>query len=337
VNAKSTVFAVDMLKGTKVWSTALLDPTVASNAPQRGISIEAPIAFGFGNVIVVSSEGDVIALDAKVGSVLWKRSVPYNRGASGQADVRSTPSFVATGAERGMVVVLWRRSGGGGVEALLTAFDGANGNLVWETPDSEPYPQVDGHVSVQGKLLAFGSCGAAIHILSVTNGLAVGEVGLGSESQVAGGVAFAGKRIFSGSRCGSLYCVDVPSRKVVWDYPSEGEDLFSTPAANDDVVVIAAKNGAIVAVDAKSGKRRWIFGPKAYDAESPVIAGNRVVVVSGGKLYVLDIENGKTELWSQSVGDRVSAPAVCNGVVVVGYDDSVIAFGPSTGNAGDKK
>ena len=64
---------------------------------------------------------------------------------------------------------------------------------------------------------------------------------------------------------------------------------------------------------------------------SPVIAGNRVAVGStDGRLYLLDLKDGR-EVWSYEIGAPLSgSPAVAGGMIVIGADDGrVYAFGGS--------
>ena len=60
---------------------------------------------------------------------------------------------------------------------------------------------------------------------------------------------------------------------------------------------------------------------------SPVIAGDKVLVASDGKLFFLDFKTGK-KLWSAAVSDEITSPAVVGSMVLVGGDDgTVTAFG----------
>jgi outer membrane protein assembly factor BamB len=58
-----------------------------------------------------------------------------------------------------------------------------------------------------------------------------------------------------------------------------------------------------------------------------VIAGDRVVLSSGGSLFLLDLMSGR-KLWSAAVSDDITSPAVVAGMILVGGDDgTVTAYG----------
>ena len=73
---------------------------------------------------------------------------------------------------------------------------------------------------------------------------------------------------------------------------------------------------------------------KVFDGRHPVIAGNRVVVGSDdGRLYLLDLRDGRS-VWSYDLGGRVpGSPAVVDGrILVISEDGVVFAFGAATEN-----
>ena len=58
---------------------------------------------------------------------------------------------------------------------------------------------------------------------------------------------------------------------------------------------------------------------------SPVICGDKIVIGSeDGRLYMLNLSDGK-QVWSYDIGQPVmSSPAVANQMVVVGSDDGYV-------------
>ena len=95
------------------------------------------------------------------------------------------------------------------------------------------------------------------------------------------------------------------------------------PRTYDENEVLA---GWVYCIGRTSGKTLW-----KYDTEdspqSPVIAGNRVIVASGGMLFMLDLANGG-EVWTAEVSDWITSPCVVSGLVIVGADDgTVTAYG----------
>lgn len=317
VTGKSKVFALDM-KGNKVWAKTLEVKPIDTNTPVQTVSISAPPAYAFGTLVLASSDGGVYALDGKNGNEKWTGSV-------GSA-VQGTPNFADMGKDGWLVVVLSQSDG------VLTAFDGVTGKEKWHT---ESYGRTDGHIAISGGRIAFGGCDATIHVLSTAGGNEKTAVPLGEGSEVAGGVAIVGKMVYSGSRGGALQAVDTEKNDLKWSFGGGAGELFSTPAANANVVVFSAGNGSVSAVDAGDPKsEKWSFDGGGMAAQSPLIVGDRVVVVVDGKVHILDIKDGKKPLWtSPSVGDSATPPAVVGGMIIVGSDaGSVVAFGAKPGD-----
>lgn len=315
VNSRSQVTALDLMKGTSVWSKAIELPSADTNTPPQRVSLTAPPAYAFGTLVVASDDGGILAYDGKDGSLKWTATVG--------APVRSTPNFVDLGKDGWLVVIMTQPK----EEGVLTAFEGGTGKEKWRT---ESYGQADGHISIAGKRIAFGACDATIHVLSAIDGKDLVGVPLGSGFEIAGGVAFAGKMVYSGSRSGALCAVDIQKKELLWTYDVGAGELFTTPAANDRFVVFSGGNGSVTALDlADPKKAKWEFDAGGMRAESPLIVGERVVVSIDGKVRILDLADGKKVIWtSPSLGDGVTAPAIAGGMVIVGSDSgSVTAFG----------
>lgn len=57
---------------------------------------------------------------------------------------------------------------------------------------------------------------------------------------------------------------------------------------------------------------------------SPVIAGDTVIAAVDGSLFGLSLRDGAVR-WSLSIGDEITAPAIVDGMIVVGVDDGHVA------------
>jgi outer membrane protein assembly factor BamB len=92
-------------------------------------------------------------------------------------------------------------------------------------------------------------------------------------------------------------------------------------------VVCASFDGNVYALDRNTGVRKWTF-PTGDEPSSPVIVRDKVLVSSNGALHMLRLAGGE-EVWSNTVSDTITSPAIINGMAVVGSDDgTVTAFGP---------
>jgi outer membrane protein assembly factor BamB len=308
-----TVVALDKA-GNKVWSGPLKAPA-AEGETASAESPGAPPIFVAGMVVVGASSGNLYGLDAATGAVKWM----YETGDT----IMGTPNWISVGGGKEHRVVVIAQSDG-----TLHCVDAATGKGVWK---SEPTNRCDGSPAVQGSRIAYGNCDAAIHIFSADDGKSLKTIEVGTDKQVAGGVALAGDFVFSGNRSGSLVCGDIEKAEIAWSNEEGSEELFTTPAVSADRVVYAGGDANLYGVDRKSGKTLWSFKSGGISGQSPVIAGSKVVASVDGTLYVFRADNGE-KLWSDNVADSLTSPAVGDGMVVVGTGEGfVMAFGAEGG------
>lgn len=295
--AKGGLCALD-LKGQELWKISI--------APD---SFTSPPLFSDGLLILGTGKGILRAYEATAGKEKWS----YDVGGT----VQGSPNRVdLPGGKKGIVVI----SQGDGT---LQGVELATGKGVWKMPAVE---RCDGSAGVGGGLIVMGSCASALHIYSVEKAAKVTDVSLGGDNQVAGGVAMSGTHAFAGTRSGKLCAVDVAEAKILWTNADGQGEAFMTPAVTDKVVVFGADDGKVYALNRATGVKLWEFDTKNRPL-SPVIARDRVVVSSGGSLFVFDLADGK-KLWSAPVSDDITSPAVVGGMILVGGDDgTVTAYG----------
>ncbi|HPK00802.1 MAG TPA: PQQ-binding-like beta-propeller repeat protein, partial [Candidatus Hydrogenedentes bacterium] len=88
-------------------------------------------------------------------------------------------------------------------------------------------------------------------------------------------------------------------------------------------VIFGCADGDIHGLERESGTPVWTVETGGM-ATSPVIARDKVVVGSRGTLLLLRLDGGE-KLWSHEVSDEITAPAVYDGLVIVGCDDGTVA------------
>jgi len=294
------IYAVT-LSGTQVWTRAMGDTNAAVTFP-------APPLYVADTLVLGSSSGRLYALDPATGATRWE----YELGAG----ILGTPN-AAQVSNDWRVVVLSQPDG------VLHCVSLASGHAVWK---SEKTGRCDGSPAVGGGRIVYGNCNADLYAFSVEDGGRQAQIPLGSDCQVAGGVAVLGDRAFSGSRCGRVFCADLDNQRIVWSNAVASGELFGTPAVSADAVVVGAGDGNVLALARDTGELKWKHaagGP----VKSAVVAAEQVVVSAGGKLLLLSLAAGD-ELWSAAVSDSVTSPAVAAGLILVGGDDGTLtAFG----------
>ena len=124
-----------------------------------------------------------------------------------------------------------------------------------------------------------------------------------------------------------LYALDADTGAVRRTYDFCCEDLLSSdPAVANGIIYVGLFDTGLHALDAKTGARLWNYPPIARVICSPAVANGRVYFNdsednNGDGVYALDAKTGKP-LWFSIINSSFSSPAVANGVVYVGSDDS---------------
>lgn len=301
---KGSIHALDMA-GKEVWSKALVRGIREDGSPIPD-RIEAPVACFDSTLIAATANGTLHAFDAATGGERWTYEV-------GGPVLGTVTLHRATGR----VFVLGQGDGS------LHCVDLESGAPLWR---SESIDRCDGSPAAGEKTIVFGSCAAALHVVSVEDGSLVRNIPIDGDSQVAGGVALAGDSVFSGSYSGKLIHANAKTGEILWINEDSEDEIFTTPAVDEDSVVYGSFDGGVYALDRETGEQRWKFETDGIPT-SPVIAGGSVAVGSDGTLYLLSLKTGE-ELWSYEVSDEISSPAIIGGMIVVGSaDGTVTAFG----------
>ena len=304
--ARGEIIAVNP-EGQRVWSRQLFSGEQGKDGPLRA-QIEAPLACFDGRVIVGTMGGAVHALDAASGVEQWRTEI--------DSPVMGSPNYLKTAAGARIYVI-------GRADAVLHCLDAATGAILWR---SQPIDRCDGSPAVSERVVAFGSCAAALHVFSPDTGALERNIELDPDSQIAAGVALDGDWIVSGSRSGKVLQVSAATGEAAWTNTDIEAEVFTTPALTAQRVVVAGNDGIVYAIDRASGKVVWRF-EAGGSPSSPVIAGDKVLAAANGLLFMLSLDGGR-KLWEFKVSDEITGPSVALGRVFAGSEDgTVVAFG----------
>lgn len=308
---KGKVFALDY-KGKEIWQKQLLRGEKDDGTPIKE-RIDAPVACFKSTLLVGTGSGKLYALDTATGDVNWVYDV--ESPLLGTANIH--PVSAKNKIENDRVYVIDQSDG------TLHSIDLASGKRLWTT---DGVNRCDGSAAVGDGFAIFGSCAAALHVYSASDGKLVKNIEIDGDSQVAGGVALTGDSVFSGSHSGKLIHASIKTGKIVWINDDSESEVYTTPAVKDNWVVFGSNDDNIYALDRKTGKLKWKYESDDITT-SPVISSDKVVVGIGGTVYLLNLEDGK-ELWSYEVSDLITSPAIINDMIVVGSEDGTVnAFG----------
>ena len=109
--------------------------------------------------------------------------------------------------------------------------------------------------------------------------------------------------VYAAASDGTLVRVDAASGRVVWRI-NVGQKISAGPGADDTHVVVGTDKGDVVAFDA-DGKAAWTSRVSSEVIAPPKVAADVAVVFSGdGRIYGLNVADGKTK-W---VNQRANPP-----------------------------
>jgi outer membrane protein assembly factor BamB len=312
-----------------------------------GGPVQSPPVVVNGVVYVGSNDGNVYALKASTGALLWSYTTfsPVVAVSNGEVYVGSQPQngpwpFYALNASTGAVRWSFGTSvavfnpptivngvvyiGGLSRDYALNANDGSQ---VWT--DMHGYSLASSMAFADG-VVYFGTDNSGPTVVSspaVANGVVYAATYMGSLNASDGS-----PRCFVGPN--GMAALDAITCAVLWNYSAGGTVTSSSPAIANGVVYFGSDGGNVYALNASNGALLWTYANSGAVQSSPAVANGVVYIGSDdNNLYALNANTG-AQLWGYTTGGSVeSSPAVANGVVYVGSDDgNVYAFG-LTGDA----
>jgi len=314
-------YALDAQTGKRLWSF-----------PTQG-QIESSPCILDDTVYVGSSDGFLYAFDTNTGDLRWKYETESQilGGINWCVDPES-------GAKRILV---------GSYDMFLHCVDAQSGTLVWKY---ETGNYINGTVAVSDGRIVFGGCDAMVHVVSIRDGSPIDQIDAGS--YIPGSAALSATEAFVGHYDSELLCIDlsesqsqkehgsldkqtsatpgIAPARIPWCYAEGQAPFFSSPAFDDQRVVVGSRDKKLHCISRKDGAPLWTFQTQGSVDSSPVICRKKVIFGSDdGRLYLVRVDTGEL-LWSYDIGRPIrSSPAVAYGKVFVGAEDMrMYAFGP---------
>ena len=321
VVAGGAVFAMDALTHVSAVSLtgALLWQTDITAAFDRGgLQSGGGLAVGNGRVFATTGYGEVVALDAATGAVLWRQRL-------------GVPAAGAPGLGGGNVYVM-------GVDGTGWALDTGTGRVVWTmaapvnmlVSDTGAAPAVTATRVIfpysSGLLSAVDSrTGSGLWTAAITGnrlGRAYANSGdITADPVVTGGV------VYSGTQAGRSGAYREESGDVVW---SVDEGAVNPPLVVGGSVFLVNDENLLLRLDAKTGARIWGVPLPYFTATKPrkfsqihthfgpVLAGGRLVTVSSDALLrQFDPASGALVGSVAIPGGAAADPALAAGLLLV--------------------
>ena len=310
------ITAFDKATGARLWSRGDDDMTKdqAPSAFGGGVSYEA------GKLYATNGVGDVKALDADTGEVLWK--------VKPAGPLRGSPTIAF-----GQLFVMTQ-------DNQLISLSMTDGALVWDESGSNTQSGVFGVAAPaagQGTVIAGYSSGE-LSAYRYENGRTLWSDALartnistsvGSVTDIDADPIIDSGRVYALGQGGRMAAYELLTGQRIWELNLAG---ISTPAIAGEWIFTLTDDARLLAIARSSGRVRWINQLQAFrDVEDkkgpifwtgPVLAGGQLWVASSeGEVWKVSAGEGSASLFADLDQPVSLAPVVADGMLFV-MDDS---------------
>ncbi len=322
MDAKASVTAFST-SGAPMWSVDLT-PAADANGEISG----GGLAVEGGRVFATTGFGEMVALDAASGGVLWRQRLgspvtgaPTVAGKAVYA-VGRDGAAVAVAVETGLE--LWSVPGAPGAGGMIGTSGPAVGDGV------VVFPFASGEVAGVSPATGEGLWIAAV--AGQRLGQAYGFIG-----DLTGDPVIAGAATYVGSAAGKTAALETAGGKRLW---TAAEGALNAPLLVGGSIFVVNDQATLVRLDAYTGEVIWKTEMPYYVKEKPkkrraihahygpVLAGRHIVVASSdGLLRLFDPVSGTMVATAEIPGGAASPPALAQGLLfVTGGDGQLHAF-----------
>lgn len=331
VVADGRVFTMDsaaVVQATSTGGAVIWQADLTAEFDRGGGASGGGLATAGGRVYATTAYGELVALDAATGAVVWRQRL--------DSPVTGAPA-VADG-----IVYAAGRDGSGWAVAADT------GRVKWTVPGAVGATGVLGAAgpSVGANLVLFpfanGSITAALKVSGVqvwqapVTGQRVGRA-YGGLTDITGDAVILGDVTYAGTASGRTAAFDTSSGERIW---TAVEGALNPPLVVGGSVFLVNDENRLVRLDAATGEPVWAIDMPYFTKDKPkrrkaiiphfgpVLAGGRLAVVSGdGQLRLFNPADGALVGGAEIPGGAASAPALAGGTLyVVGANGQLHAF-----------
>lgn len=253
------------------------------------VTLNLTPAFDNERIYLPLAGGEIVALKAKDGQLLWRTEIGGELSASPVAD--ESAIYVAS-----ETVVKANEKPAGALRAL-----GREGGVTqWMTPLVRP---LRGALALNGpRLFAGGSDGRAYAFDKRTGGVLWS---IPFESPFAGQPVAKDGRVYFGSEDGTLLALDEATGRVLWRYRTKGA-VRGPVAVTKEYVFFGSGDGYVYAVSTDKGRLKWRKRTGA-GVEAVTLAGDDALLAASldNFAYLLNLKGSM--LWKKQLPGRISA------------------------------
>lgn len=309
--------------GGRVWSVDLRPAGESDRSVSGG-----GLAFEGNRVFATTGYGELVALDARTGGILWRQRV--------ESSIGGAPTVA-----NGVVYVLDREQTGWAVRAT-------DGRVLWRSFGNKDMAGVMGAPApaVSGNTVVFPSNTGALTGVEASDGSQLWTANVGGTRlgravnyfrDMTGDPVILGNTFYAGTSSGGVGAYDLTTGMMKW-HAREGAASPVLVAGNS--VFLVNDQAQLIRLDAANGGRVWaqklpLFTEsiirkqdRIWNHYGPVLAGNKLYLASSdGYLRVFDPASGALIGTAQIPGGAATAPVVAGQTLyVVSHDGQLIAY-----------
>ena len=307
--------------GATLWRSDLTPAGERSDAASGG-----GLATANGKVFVTTGFGELVALDAASGNVLWRQELPAAVG--GAPTVSGDLVYVVSRDSTAYAI----RTSDGKIEWQLAGLPSRTGLMGVAGP------------AVDGRMVVFPFATGDLKAVLKKGGLDLWTARIAGTRlgraytvirDVTGDPVITGGRVYAGTSSGRMSAFDAGSGDVIW---SAGEGPMGPVQVAGGSVFLVSDNSQLVRLDAASGAEVWAvdlpyYVPVRKDKKrrdirahyGPLLAGGKLFVASSDDtLRVFDPVSGTLIGTAPIAGGAASAPVVANGTLYVVSREGVL-------------
>ncbi|MBM3633105.1 MAG: pyrrolo-quinoline quinone [Alphaproteobacteria bacterium] len=311
-DAVGLISAIDVKSGAIVWSVDPLPEGHGSEAMGGGVS------FHNGTLYCTTSHGELLALNAQDGKILWRKSL-------------GAPSRVAPTIKGDIVYALT-------INNETHAITTSTGNELWSHAGISEAAGILGGASpaAEGNTVIAAYSSGEVFAFQATNGQPLwGDLlnpalridSVASIAHIRARPAISGGVVYVISHGGQMVAQDLKTGSRLWQREI---GAIRSPAVIGDSIFIMTNDTDLVCVKKRTGQIHWAVPlPKLDDNKKPILWAGPIVAddsliltSSNGKLLFASPQNGKT-LKTLEIGDSSSlSPIVAGGALYVLTDNA---------------
>jgi outer membrane protein assembly factor BamB len=292
-------YALDEKTGKPVWTYNSGRCGWSSPAVADHVVYQTFIGHPNCNNDIPGTDGEVVALDARNGKVLWR----YHEG----------PDESSALVAHGLVYV-------GNWNGDELAIDARTGKLRWSFHTGG---KIKGSAAIAGPNIVVGSYDGHVYALNARTGKQVWRAS--AQPRLAGSLgtfystpSVAYGRVYIGNTDGKIYAYGSKTGDLLWSR-STGGYVYSSPAVSNERVYAGSYDGSFYALSAATGETLWTFQSNGPISGAPTVLDG-IVYFSTFKerTYGLDAQTGKL-VWSYPDGKYSPIVADTKRVYLVGF------------------